>query len=168
MKCQICDENEASVHFKQIVNGESRELFVCEDCAAENGFDVHSPMSMTDFLFGMGAPERQEQTGPDRDCPVCRMPLSDFRKSSRLGCPACYEAFAEDLACYLAAIHTGTRHVGKVPEGEKLTAQVVSLQKALESAVVRQDFEEAAKLRDTINELRSSAQATAGVGAKES
>jgi len=83
------------------------------------------------------------------------MNRQDFKKTSRLGCPKCYETFEEELTGLLKVIHGSTRHVGKVPEGEEVTAEILSLQKALEEAVVAQNFEEAAKLRDLIRGLGS-------------
>jgi protein arginine kinase activator len=81
---------------------------------------------------------------------------SDFKKTSRLGCPACYEAFSEELAPLLGAMQKGTQHAGKVPASEKVTTEIEGLKKALERAVAAQDFEEAAKLRDRVRDLKAS------------
>jgi protein arginine kinase activator len=154
MKCEVCKSKEAVVHFKQIVNGESRELHVCAQCATEHGLDVQSPMSVTDFLFGLGG-EREKQPARDaKKCPACGLKARDFRKRTRMGCPACYDTFSEELEPMLTAMHKSRQHVGKVPARQRTTAEIGFLEKALEKAVARQDFEEAAQLRDRIHELK--------------
>ena len=156
MKCEICQQNEAAVHFKQVVSGSVRELHVCQECAAENGFDVQSPMALTDFLFGLGMPETEVGGALEKTCPSCGLTLSSFRKVSRLGCARCYETFSEELDPVLRSMHGADRHIGKVPAGEKLSAEIVAMQRALERAVCNEDFEEAAKLRDAIHDLKDS------------
>jgi len=153
MKCEICKQNEATVHFKQVSNGAVREMYVCKDCAAENGFDVHSPMALTDFLFGVGMSAHVEAEGDDKACPSCRLRRSEYRKSSRLGCELCYETFADELSPLVAAMHKGSRHVGKVPAAERVTAEIAALQQAMRRAVAAEDFEEAARLRDRVREF---------------
>ncbi len=153
MKCEICECHEASVHFKQVCNGQVKEMYVCEDCAAENGFDLQSPLSMPDFLFGAGMREEKRDKSAEKTCLVCGATGKDFKKRSLLGCPSCYETFAEELAPYLRAMQKGGRHVGKAPAGAALTAEIAAMQQALERAVSAQDFEEAAKLRDRIRDL---------------
>ena len=49
-------------------------------------------------------------------CPHCGFSQADFKKSGRLGCPECYQTFAEGLAGLLKTMHKGTRHTGKAPE----------------------------------------------------
>lgn len=161
MQCQICGENEASIHFKQVFDGTVKEMYVCSGCAEKNGMNVHAPAAMADFLLGVGV-QRESSTAEDRHCPVCGIGDSEFHKRSRLGCPACYEAFSEELSPLLEAMHKGTRHVGKVPAGERVSAEIASLERALQEAVAGQDFEEAAKRRDMIKELKAGAVAQTG------
>jgi protein arginine kinase activator len=89
------------------------------------------------------------------------MKQSDFKKNGRLGCPACYSAFEEELAPMLKAMHRQVRHVGKVPPhspppeagATDNAAERVRLQRLLDAAVAREAFEEAARLRDQIRAL---------------
>jgi protein arginine kinase activator len=166
MKCEICKTGEATVHFKQVCNGSVKEMYACEKCAADNGFDAQSPLSMTDLLFGTRE-QAEKVPAPEKTCPVCGMRRRDFRKNSRLGCAACYETFAEELMPLLAAMQKGCRHVGKTPAGELIGAEAAALQQALEKAVAVQDFEEAAQLRDRIRALKGQAAAAAPDGAKD-
>jgi protein arginine kinase activator len=155
MQCEICKTKEANVHLKQAWDGLVKELHLCEDCAAEKGFDVHAPLSLTDFLLGGDQQQTPALSFEDRSCSFCHARWSDFNKMSRLGCSSCYEAFAEELKPVLASMHKGSRHIGKVPAAEAFTGEVASLQKALEAAVEAQNFEEAARLRDRLCELKA-------------
>lgn len=155
MQCELCKAKPATVHFKQVCDGAVREMFICEACAAKKGFDAQAPMGLTDFLFGFGSPPKVEKPAPveDKACSTCHMRRSDFRKTSRLGCPACYDTFADALAPILEDMHRGLVHVGKVPAGASLASRVAALRTELDRAVAAQSFEEAARLRDAIREL---------------
>lgn len=155
VKCEICNENDATVHLKQVCDGEVREMHVCNECAEENGFDLDSPMSLTDFLFGVSEQQKTDFGGGDRMCPGCRMKASDFRKTSLLGCSECYETFKQELALLLKAMHRGSKHVGKAPERERVTVEIASLQAELKKAVEGENFEEAAKLRDALRAMKA-------------
>lgn len=160
MLCEHCSEREATVHLTQVIEGEVRKLHLCEQCAAESGFDVHGTMSVTDILLGMGgeisAPAASEMI--ERSCPVCHMRRSDFKKTGQFGCPSCYETFADELKPLLKAIHRGEQHTGKVPAREgvrvRMSAQLARLQQALDQAVADEKYEEAASLRDQIRDCK--------------
>jgi protein arginine kinase activator len=156
MQCELCKQNEAAVHLKHALNGEVREVHLCSDCAAKKGFVAKlSPASLTDFLFGMETQKKADPKGPDISCPNCHMHHSDFRKTSRFGCSTCYQAFKDDLVPLLDEFQKGRQHVGKVPVMEKHAVELASLQKKLDSAVEVQNFEEAARIRDEIQMLKS-------------
>jgi protein arginine kinase activator len=154
MKCEFCQSNEAVVHFKQVIDGDARELHLCEECAAKKGIDLQPPLALTDFLFGAAAEESDERTD-GATCPECGLTLKAFRKDQRLGCSQCYEAFAEELSTVLPTMHGSDKHVGKAPAGQRLSAEIDGVRKAMEKAVVREDFEEAARLRDTLKDMQA-------------
>ena len=119
--------------------------------------------SLADQLFGLGAALEIEQAGGGigLKCPACGFTQADFKKAGRLGCPECYKTFAEPLEGLLKTMHKGTRHVGKVPESLRqnrdLTDRLKLLQKKLNKAIDREDFEEAAILRDEIKQTSARA-----------
>jgi protein arginine kinase activator len=156
MQCEICKTMEANVHLKQVCNGIVREVHVCQDCAAKHGFDAQSQMSLTDFLFGMAGNQQQDVMlpGDEKACPACHARWVDFKKSSRLGCAACYATFSAELGPALASMHRKDKHVGKVPARLAHTVEAASLRRALGDAVAAQNFEEAARLRDRLKDLQ--------------
>jgi protein arginine kinase activator len=86
------------------------------------------------------------------------MRIADFKKTSRLGCQACYETFADELKPLLEAMHKGNQHVGKVPAHKEaqgaakagLLPSLAGLRQKLEAAIAAEQYEAAASLRDQI------------------
>lgn len=166
MKCECCQKTEATIHLTQVVDGEIRKLNLCQECAKENGIDLNSPISITDVLLGLGSAlpgQAKPNLGEfDLSCSRCQMTRSEFKKRARLGCPECYDAFMGELSALTQAMHHSRQHVGKIPARQgteaRITAQIASLQKDIEMAIAREEYELAANLRDKIKALNESAQ----------
>jgi protein arginine kinase activator len=158
MFCCICKEKEATVHLTQIAGDKMQKVDLCEECAKTKGVNDPTSFSLADLLLGLGASQEIEQAagGTEIKCPRCGFTQADFKKAGRLGCPDCYNTFAEPLGGLLKTMHKGTRHIGKAPEGLRqnrdLTDRLKSLQKRLAKAIEAEDFEEAALLRDEIKQ----------------
>jgi protein arginine kinase activator len=129
---------------------------MCEDCALKSGFDVHGPMSISDILLGMGNALDKGET--ERACPRCHFRRSDFKKTGRLGCSACYDTFAGELMPLVKAMHRSEQHMGKVPAREsvrvQMSTEIAGLQKSLDQAVAGEKYEDAAQLRDQIQKCK--------------
>ena len=166
MLCCICKEKEATVHLTQIAGEKMQKVDLCEECAKTKGVNDPTGFSLADLLLGLGAAQEIEQAGGGAGlkCSVCGFTQADFKKAGRLGCPACYQTFAEPLESLLKTMHKGTRHVGKVPEalrqGRDLSDRLKTLQKKLTKAIEAEDFEEAAILRDEIKQTTARATPT--------
>jgi len=160
MLCDSCHQCEASIHVSQVIDGNSRELHLCEGCAEENGLNVQNVMSIPEILFGMAGGD--ETSGfLQRSCPHCHLRGTDFKKTGRLGCERCYETFGEDLKPMLAAMHKGVVHKGKVPgsarRGVEVESRMAKLRSDLDVAIKREDYENAARIRDMIREVEHEA-----------
>jgi protein arginine kinase activator len=157
MKCDLCDK-EAVVHLTQVVNGAMKEVHLCEEHAVAQGIDINSPISITDILMGLSGPQKTIASELSLACPRCGMARDEFRKTGRLGCPECYKTFMAELTMAIKAMHHSGQHVGKIPAREgtqtRMKSKIARLQKDLEAAVAREDFEKAAKLRDQIKNCR--------------
>ena len=161
MQCSVCKEKPATVFLTHIENDKVHKVNMCEDCAKNKGVD--NPKTYTlhdaDLLLGLGAAQEITQTpgGAELKCPRCGFSQADFKKSGRLGCPECYQVFAEGLEGLLKTMHKGTRHTGKSPEALRQSRdqaeRLLSLQKKLAKAVESEDFEQAAKVRDELKGL---------------
>jgi protein arginine kinase activator len=165
MKCDLCDK-EAVVHLTQVVNGEMKEVHLCEEHAVEQGIDLNSPISITDILMGLSAPQKNIASELSLACPRCGLAREEFRKTGRLGCPDCYKTFMAELTMAIKAMHHSGQHLGKIPEREgvqtRMKSKIARLQQDLDAAVAREDFEKAAKLRDQIKQYRAEAAADEG------
>jgi protein arginine kinase activator len=145
MNCALCHKNAATVPLKHVVHGITKELPVCEACAAAKGFKQQLPIPLlTDLLFGVGA-----HAGPashDPVCATCHLHQTDFHKNSLLGCPDCYTAFESEIEDLLLSMHKGLRHVGKAPR-RGMAGYLRALEADIAAAVSEQDMALADRLR---------------------
>ena len=163
MRCEYCNEAEATIHLTQVIEGEVKKLNLCQVCAQENGIDLNSPISITDVLLGLGSQQAGSGTKTDLSefdlsCSRCQMTRAEFKKRARLGCPECYNAFMGELSAITMAMHHSRQHVGKIPARQgneaRMTAQIAALQKDIETAIAKEQYEVAANLRDKIRSLK--------------
>ena len=118
MKCQHCNQNEATTYFKQNINGHVTEMHLCEDCARELG--VMNDFSPENFfadtflgnLLGAGIPAMNILSGVDR-CESCGSTFNDIVNSGLVGCADCYSKFADRLEPSIFKLHGNASHVGK-------------------------------------------------------
>lgn len=160
MVCNICGKNQATVHLTEIIDDQITELHLCEECAQKKGAQMESHFGLSDLLAGLadlGTQFNKTKTDIKLKCPKCGLTYEDFKKVGRLGCGECYTAFKEALVPLLKRIHGSTQHCGKSP---KKIARIVKarnelevLKEKLQKSIQKEDFEEAAKLRDKIREL---------------
>jgi len=159
MQCQICNENDATIHLTEISDGKRYEMHVCEHCAAEQGIAVKSQIPINELLSNLLAvqPTDDELASLSQQvsCPHCETTMAQFRKEGVLGCPYDYEVFEKSLLPLIERAHDGkTTHCGKlpsrIPKDAKKQTQLLNLRQQLEAAVQSEDYELAAKLRDKI------------------
>ncbi|MFH1725666.1 MAG: UvrB/UvrC motif-containing protein [Elusimicrobiota bacterium] len=162
MLCSRCQKNEATVFYKQLVNNKVTEYQFCASCAKKVKGHAAVPSSpIFELLSTLGSQLRPSEQRRPRECPRCGLKYPEFRESGLLGCPACYESFAEPLGDVVKHIHGALRHSGKSPpragaafDDKRKAEETASLRKSLAAAVSKEDFEEAARLRDRIRRLK--------------
>lgn len=162
MLCDICGKKQATVHLTEIVDDQMSELHLCEECARNKSAQMEQQFGLSDILAGMAdfdKPVKAAET-VSLKCPNCGLTYAEFKKIGRLGCGDCYTAFRQYLAPLLKRIHGSSRHSGKMPEGAETRpeqprgkSEMQELRRRLLTAVEREDFEEAAGLRDRIRDL---------------
>ncbi|OQB15246.1 MAG: UvrB/uvrC motif protein [Firmicutes bacterium ADurb.Bin193] len=155
MLCQNCSKKHATVHFVKIINGVKTEMHLCEKCApmaqqefpSIESFDIKVSDIINSFFGGsIGLLSGK--------CDTCNTTFNMFSQTGKLGCPDCYDAFWDKLQDPLRRIHGGVRHTGKIPKrtGGK-TVGLEKLKEDLKNAIAREDFENAAIIRDEIRRL---------------
>ena len=160
MLCDECGSHPACVHMIKVLNGEKTEKHLCEKCAASAGeicFSAGIHFSVNDLVKAIFCQEQEESTDTELTCPNCGMDFSDFGRSGKIGCNVCYSVFNEQLEPILRRVHGTNTHTGKVPRRAgnqiRLRLAVKGLRKDLEQSVEREDYENAAKIRDNIRLL---------------
>ncbi len=167
MLCQMCKKVAATIHLTEIVNNQKKEVHLCETCAEKQGV-VKTQMSIADFLSGLatGGKTKAQDDMPDIACGSCGMTLSEFQSGGRFGCADCYGSFRERIMPLIEKIHDAGQHVGKMPQRtDRDVAREKSLrqlQAELKRAVEREEYEEAARIRDRVRELEVGGAAPAG------
>ncbi|MCG3176264.1 MAG: Protein-arginine kinase activator protein [Candidatus Omnitrophica bacterium] len=166
MLCDECGKLKATVHLTEIVNEQITKLNLCEVCAKQKGSDAEQHFGIADLLAALSdveaAAPAQGAAVSRVKCPSCGMAYEDFKKIGRLGCGDCYNAFRANLAPLLKRIHGAVQHMGKSPTPgllkeqkslSKLQDDLNAAKQELQKAVKKEEFEEAAALRDKIKSL---------------
>ena len=171
MMCESCQRRTATVQYAEVVGGQMTTYNLCDECARKRGVAMSlAPFAgpLVNILMGLleetGGRDEAEQQGPV--CPGCGLSYSEFRRSGRLGCPKCYESFADELKPLIRRIHGSTRHAGTAPdslvEDAGSRTQMRRLKSELDDAVRREEYERAAELRDRIRDIERGMAADGG------
>ncbi|NCC78984.1 MAG: hypothetical protein EOM07_05200 [Clostridia bacterium] len=116
-------------------------------------------MSMDSFFGSLFDMVENSNKEIDR-CPKCKISFGDFQRSGLLGCSYCYEHFSKSLNPTIKRVQGGLTHTGKIPKSA--SQEVVSKRKIdelklrLKDLITEEKFEEAAVVRDEIQDLRKS------------
>ena len=176
MLCQNCKTKQANTHIRQVINGELTELDLCPECAAKLGYEnaFSDFLDLGSMMSGfLGMPTVSALAREDK-CPGCGATFSQITKSGKVGCAKCYDVFFERLLPTIKRIHGNTVHTGKrlrtarlqsgstKEQHEDSRTELETLSEKLQAAVKAQEFEQAAKLRDRINELKEKGEADHG------
>lgn len=164
MQCEICGKAPATITYTEHREDKIKTLRLCQQCAEEKGLHL----SLTSKKFPLAEPLAALAEGMmpgEKDelsslcCRSCELPFSTFAVTGRLGCPDCYTSFRAQLKPLLRKAHGSTSHTGKAPlkDGPELARkkEMRALYDALERAVEKELYEEAAGLRDRIRELEA-------------
>lgn len=167
MLCEKCKKRMATVHVIKIINNQQETKYLCEVCANEQGeLNIFNPtpFSVQNLLAGLLKMEPL-WAGPVHgaqvklQCENCGLTFSQFGQIGRFGCSNCYKTFREHLGPLFRRIHGSAQHAGKIParSGSLLRVQrdIDILREKLQEAVNKEEFEEAARLRDQIRELEA-------------
>ncbi len=175
-KCQICGR-EAHVFLTQLVNGEATDLCLCEYCAKERGFFDPRSLSANSSIFPENLKQKVDELmrelGQQHDlsssdfdhflsraqagfCPACAFPFELAHMTDRMGCPECYKhkPNSQKLSKHTTELEDS---LSDTPQDiDQSLVERIQIEKDMQSAAEREDYEEAARLRDLLNNLESS------------
>jgi len=157
-----CSECKKTIYvcYTEIVGDKLTRVVMCADCPhlEKRLYGTH--------IKGQTASETTQVM--DLTCANCNCSLEQVRKGHSLGCSNCYEVFADVLISdllkeRLISRHLTTNkktqplHIGRAP-GEvseiSPTLRLIALNEALDETLIREDYEQAAMLRDQIETLK--------------
>lgn len=169
MKCDICKVREAVFFVQEVNKDTSIELHYCEECAAKKGLLLNKNSSENTIKTVMAkiADSFGNSNNTVRVCRFCGTTETSVIKTGKVGCSYCYTVFAnlirKDSQDNKKIRPAGNNSEENTPETaiefQKIKDTVMAgkieiLQKKLDDAVNAENYEEAAVLRDKINELK--------------
>jgi len=162
MLCEHCHDRPATYHLVELVQGEKREMHLCDQCAQDKNVALPASLSLNDIISSL-MEAHTEKDVPELNnvaCPNCEISYAEFKRGGRLGCPRDYAVFKQGLLPFLERVQGATQHRGKIPQGSVRgtvqAAELLRLRRELNAAIASERYEEAAQLRDKIRELRGS------------
>lgn len=168
MLCDECGKNIATVYLTQIVNNKVSKIRLCEECSMKVSQDANQIgvlFELPQFVAGFLGVENDDFDGfaeletDSRSCKNCGTSINDIKETGYLGCSNCYEIFKDRLEPLIKRIHSGQKHIGKVPmmidSNIKKKVKIEELQKKIKEHVEKEEYEQAAELRDNIRRLNT-------------
>lgn len=170
MLCDRCKKNNATVHIVKIINDTKQEIKLCEDCAKQsNEIDIGdtmkfgNPFTFQSILSGFVDYLNQTPKGirqVEATCPTCDITYGEFKQKGLLGCDNCYSYFSSALIPVIKRVQGNVEHTGKIPVKAAKNIiekkRLIKLKEELQKAILMEEYEEAAKLRDEIREIQKS------------
>lgn len=175
MKCENCGENEASVKYTQIINGQKNKMFLCDRCSEElgiNNINFNMPIDFSSFLsdFFEDVSNQSLLSGIGKNtneiiCSKCGLNFNEFMNTGKFGCSNCYDDFEDKIDPIIKNIQGTNRHFGRlgnVIEGNVINnknkesindnkkERIEELKQQLKQAIREERYEDAAKIRDEL------------------
>jgi protein arginine kinase activator len=152
--CSLCGKNEASCFFQYCSeDGEKHVLAICDECAESRGADLSSVDGVASMFEvaaedGVDGPVRVIDMGEiNPECPACGKSFQEIIDSGHVGCETCYSEYGSIL-----------RQVRQILDEDApgpLPMEACDLNAELEKAISEENYEEAARLRDLIEDMES-------------
>jgi len=147
-KRNLAEGNAANSHFHEMLERLTQAIANSAELKLSDLFEQKKP---------------QEEETQDIQCSACGTSFQAYRKNGKVGCTACYEQFGQRLIGDFALNQHGSVHCGKTPpetveqwhdpavsERIGLRRELERLRKGLDESVRREEFEQAAEIRDRI------------------
>lgn len=151
MKCEKCNEKQASFFYSSNINGEKTERHLCADCAREEGFGGaldYSPMAMFDRAF--------QSVFEDFFAPAGSRMTSFGSFGLPFGgimAPVLPRLYVREAAPQPQTQVSGSPIPDDAGQEVRRRRQREALKAQLEAAVQAEDYEQAITLRDKLREM---------------
>ena len=153
-QCDGCGKGPGSIRVYQTKGADFVELWLCPSCARSLGVEEEAPAfapTIGELLGSLVA------DSASRTCPECGTRFRTIRQSGKVGCAECYRVFHTPIEQLLEQKGLTETHQGRYPSRldsyKRLLVDRESLRNELTTAVVEEDYERAAILRDQMRAL---------------
>lgn len=160
--CEMCGLRQATIFYKQTINGVTMQKRLCAECAKKLQTDGSAGFwNPIDFLNDFIAEKRPR--GKMRVC-KCGTTEEEVLRLGKFGCDECYKTFSDIADKYIHGMGGATKHNGKHPDAvpdtlpkveNKELSELERLKRKLEKAVEEEDFLLAADLKKKIIALEA-------------
>ena len=65
MVCDVCGKKKATVHLTEIVDAQTSEMHLCEECARQKSSQMEQQFGLADLLAGLSADTRKASTSKE-------------------------------------------------------------------------------------------------------
>lgn len=164
MDCQLCYRHKAILSLCYITNNNKKKVIrLCLECAIKKGIISKDGESSsidinTLILSGLRLFKNKRKALKNRVCPKCNTELKQILDNQKCGCSICYYIFKNSLKRKIEEISGFSQHKGKIPKQlfiyKTYLFDIWSLKEKLKNAVIKEDYESAAILRDSIKRLK--------------
>lgn len=175
MLCENCNQNEATIHYTEVINGVKTERHLCAKCMQELDYNMEGEFPFSKLIRGilsshLAADSKETNPLLHLSCDKCGMTYQDFTKIGKFGCGECYNVFGPLILDNIKKIQGSSMHTGRkyksAPENVDLSTDELSyatpddetklkrLSEELREALAVEDYEQAAKLRDEMRLIR--------------
>lgn len=152
--CDGCGSVAATIRVYQTKGADFVELWLCDSCARSLGVEEEAPAFAPTIGELLGSLVGDSAT---RTCPECGTRFRTIRQTGRAGCAECYRVFHSRIEQLLDAKNLTESHQGRYPSRldsyKRLLVDRETLRDELNAAVIEENYEQAAVLRDRMRAL---------------
>lgn len=171
MVCERCNKNQATVNLIKYLNGDEKNIWLCDECAkfiselsllvgSDDKRDINDILDKfidTILEYKNNGSNKQNISNKEIFCLDCGLKYDEFIKSMRLGCESCYKYFSNEINNILSENNIKTNYFGKFPKFEEYLLEnnrkIIKLKCNLEDVIALENYEKAAVIRDEIKVL---------------
>lgn len=172
MLCENCGKEEATIEYRENINGVKKEITLCSNCFKILNL-MNSP-NMLSYFFNTYSNDLEGYTKLEKVCSKCSYTFDDYLNKGLFGCPNCYNDFSDKIDSLLNKIHGKNRHLvleNKV-NNKRVKSNILNnkqiesndnnldnindtekLKDMLAICIKEEKYEDAAKIRDKIRKL---------------
>jgi len=156
LECSEC-RKPIKVAYTEVIGKNITKVGMCAEC----------PLLQKKLRGSSAILSQESETATSLCCGSCGLSLEEVKMGASLGCPLCYEIFSDEIFHELSTLETippkyllqkksSLIHTGRTPGKQQEidpSLKLLTLQQALHETLQREDYEQAAWLRDQIKTL---------------